>query len=58
MIPFTLNCYNNGKSWTEAGVALEKVKQLLRPKINEASEEMTEAFDILIQKAFDEGKLI
>ena len=41
-----------------AGVALEKVKQLLRPKINEASEEMAEAFDVLIKKAFDEGKLI
>ncbi len=58
MIPFTLNCYNNGKSWIEAGVTLEKVKELLRPKINEASEEMTETFDVLIQKAFDEGKLI
>lgn len=58
MIPFTLNCYNNGLSWIEAGVEFEKVKQLLRPKINEASEEMTEAFDILIQKAFNEGKLI
>jgi putative hydrolase of HD superfamily len=58
MIPFTLNCYNNGLSWIEAGVEFEKVKQLLRPKINEASEEMTEAFDILIKKAFDEGKLI
>jgi hypothetical protein len=58
MIPFTLNCYNNGLSWIEAGVTYEKVKQLLRPKINEASEEMAEAFDILIKKAFDEGKLI
>ena len=58
MIPFTLNCYNYGLSWIEAGVTYEKVKQLLRPKINEASEEMAEAFDILIKKAFDEGKLI
>ena len=58
MIPFTLNCYNNGLSWIEAGVTYEKVKQLLRGKINEASEEMAEAFDILIKKAFDEGKLV
>lgn len=43
MIPFTLNCYNNGLSWIEAGVTYEKVKQLLRGKINEASEEMAEA---------------
>ena len=58
MIPFTLNCYNNGLSWIEAGVTYEKVKQLLRGKITEASEEMAEAFDILIKKAFDEGKLV
>ena len=58
MIPFTLNCHNNGTSWIEAGVTYEKVKQLLRGKITEASEEMAEAFDILIKKAFDEGKLI
>ena len=57
MIPFTLNCYNNGKSWTEANVTFEKVKQLLRPKIEKASQDMAETFDVLIKKAFDEGKL-
>jgi putative hydrolase of HD superfamily len=55
MIPFTLNCYNNGLSWIEAGVTYEKVKQLLRGKINEASEEMAEAFDILIKKLLMKG---
>jgi putative hydrolase of HD superfamily len=27
MIPFTLNCYNNGTSWIEANVELEKSKK-------------------------------
>lgn len=58
MIPFTLNCYNNGLSWIEAGVTYEKVKQLLRPKIEQASQDMADTFDVLLKKAFDEGKLI
>lgn len=58
MIPFTLNCYNNGQSWTEANVTFEKVKQLLRPKIEKASDDMAETFDVLIKKAFEEGKLL
>ena len=58
MIPFTLNCHNNGTSWTEANVELEKVKKMLRPKIEQASQDMADTFDVLIKKAFDEGKLI
>lgn len=57
MIPFTLNCFNDGQSWTEAKVTFEKVKQLLRPKIERASQDMADTFDVLIKKAFDEGKL-
>lgn len=58
MIPFTLNCHNNGTSWTEANVELEKVKKMLRPKIEQASQDMADTFDVLIKKAFDEGKLV
>lgn len=58
MIPFTLNCYNNGESWIEANVSFEKVRQLLRPKIEKASQDMADTFDVLIKKAFDEGKLV
>lgn len=58
MIPFILNCYNNGLSWIEAGVTYEKVKQLLRGKIEQASQDMADTFDVLIKKAFDEGKLV
>jgi len=58
MIPFTLNCHNNGTSWTEANVELEKVKKMLRPKIEQASQDIADTFDVLIKKAFDEGKLL
>ena len=58
MIPFTLNCFNNGLSWIEAGVEVEKVKKMLRGKIEQASQDMADTFDVLLQKAFDEGKLI
>jgi putative hydrolase of HD superfamily len=58
MIPFTLNCHNNGTSWTEAEVTLERVSQLLRGKIEQASEKMAHSFDVLLQKAFEEGKLL
>ncbi len=58
MIPFTLNCHNSGTSWTEANVELEKVKKMLRPKIEQASQDMADTFDVLLKKAFDEGKLI
>lgn len=57
MIPFVLNCHNAGSSWTEANVTYEKVKKMLKNKIEQASQEMADTFDILIQKAFDEGKL-
>ena len=58
MIPFTLNSFNEGQSWTEANVKAKTVEQMLRPVISKASEEMGEAFDILFQKAIDEGKLV
>lgn len=57
MIPFTLNSFNSGQSWTEANVTFEKVRKLLRPKIERASQDMADTFDVLIKKAFDEGKL-
>ena len=58
MIPFVMNCFNNGLSWIEAGVEFEKVKKMLRPRIELASEDMLDTFDVLIRKAFDEGKLL
>ena len=58
MIPFVMNCFNNGLSWIEAGVEFEKVQKMLRPRIELASEDMLDTFDVLIRKAFDEGKLL
>ncbi len=53
-----MNCFNNGLSWIEAGVEFEKVQKMLRPRIELASEDMLDTFDVLIRKAFDEGKLL
>ncbi len=58
MIPFVMNWFNNGLSWIEAGVEFEKVQKMLRPRIELASEDMLDTFDVLIRKAFDEGKLL
>ena len=58
MIPFVMNCFNNGLSWIVAGVEFEKVQKMLRPRIELASEDMLDTFDVLIRKAFDEGKLL
>ena len=58
MIPIVMNCFNNGLSWIEAGVEFEKVQKMLRPRIELASEDMLDTFDVLIRKAFDEGKLL
>ena len=58
MIPFVMNCFNNGLSWIEAGVEFEKVQKMLRPKIEQASQDMADTFDVLIKKAFDEGQLL
>ena len=58
MIPFVMNCFNNGLSWIVAGVEFEKVQKMLRPRIELASEDMLDTFDVLIRKAVDEGKLL
>lgn len=57
LIPFTLNCHNGGRSWTEAGVTANKVRNLLRPVIEKASAEMGETFDVLFNKAVSENLL-
>ena len=57
IMPFVLNVYGSAKSWTEAGVKAEQVKSVIGTGVKRASVEMGEAFDILLQKALDEGKL-
>ena len=57
IMPFVLNVYGSAKSWTEAEVKEEQVINVVGTAVKRASSEMGEAFDVLLQKALDEGKL-
>ena len=56
-MPFVLNVYGSALSWTEASVKKEQVENIVGKAVKRASAEMGEAFDILLKKAIDEGKL-
>ena len=57
IMPFLLNVYGNAESWTEAEVKVNQVENIVGKAVRRASAEMGEAFDILLKKAFTEGKL-
>ncbi|MGA9212070.1 HD domain-containing protein [Kaistella sp.] len=57
IMPFILNVYGDGTSWTEAGIKPEQVENIVGKAVKRASEEMGEAFEILLKKAIDQGKL-
>ncbi len=57
LMPFILNTHNKGISWTEAQISEQQVRQIIENAVKRASVEMGEAFDILLKKAIDEGKL-
>lgn len=57
IMPFLLNVYGSAKSWTEAEVQSGQVENVVGKAVKRASEAMGEAFDLLLQKALDEGKL-
>lgn len=57
MMPFLLNVYGSGKSWTEAGVKVSQVENIVGTAVKRASKELGDAFDILLNKALYQGKL-
>ena len=57
IMPFLLNVYGSAKSWTEAEVKVDQVENIVGKAVKRASAEMGEAFDVLLMKALDEGKL-
>ncbi|MDO4728490.1 MAG: HD domain-containing protein [Bacteroidota bacterium] len=57
-IPFLLNSYTSGKSWTESSVTVDKVKEIVGPEVQTIAPEFIQLFDELIQKNVKEGKLI
>ena len=58
IMPFLLNVYGSAESWTEAGVKVAQVENIVGTAVKKASTELGEAFDILLKKAFEEGKLV
>jgi putative hydrolase of HD superfamily len=56
MMPFILNSYTSGKSWTEAGVTETQVRNMLENAIGRASDERGDCFQLLMKKCFDEKK--
>lgn len=58
LIPFTLNTFNGGQSWVEAGVKLSQVERILGDVKAYESEEISELFLFLLDKAIREEKLI
>ncbi|SKB91297.1 putative hydrolases of HD superfamily [Soonwooa buanensis] len=57
IMPFILNSYTEGKSWTEAGVTSEQARKIIENAVKRSSDEMGEVFDILIEKNIAEGRL-
>ena len=57
IMPFLLNVYGSAESWTEANVKVNQVENIVGKAVKSASDEMGEAFDILLKRALDEGKL-
>ena len=58
IMPFILNTHSKATSWTDAGVSADQVINIVGKAVKRASAEMGEAFDVLLKKAIDEGKLI
>lgn len=58
IMPFLLNTHSNATSWTEAGVTSEQVYTVVGEAVKRGSAELGEVFDLLLQKAIDEGKLV
>lgn len=58
LMPFILNTHSKATSWTEAGVKADQSRKIIGDAVKRASDAMDEAFEILLKKAIDEGKLL
>lgn len=58
IMPFILNSYTSGKSWTEAGVTEKQIRNMLENAITRASDEMGEAFEQLLNKNLETEKVL
>jgi len=58
IMPFILNSYTSGKSWTEAGVSVAQVKKMIEEAVKRVSDEMGEVFDTLLERNIQEERLV
>jgi putative hydrolase of HD superfamily len=57
-MPFILNSHTSGKSWTEAGVTEKQIRNMLENAITRASDEMGEAFELLLNRSLETEKVL
>ena len=57
-MPFILNSHTSGKSWTEAGVTEKQIRNMLENAISRASDEMGEAFELLLSQSLETEKVV
>lgn len=58
IMPFILNAYTSGKSWTESGVTEKQVRTMLEAAICRASDDLGDCFKILMDRCLDDNKII
>ncbi|WP_449401260.1 HD domain-containing protein [Chryseobacterium wanjuense] len=58
IMPFILNSHTSGKSWTEAGVTEKQIRNMLENAIGRASDEMGEAFELLLNLNLESEKVL
>lgn len=58
IMPFILNSHTSGKSWTEAGVTERQIRNMLEHAISRASDELGEAFQLLLIKNLETEKVL
>lgn len=58
IMPFILNSHTSGKSWTEAGVTEKQIRHMLENAISRASDELGEAFQLMLLKNLETEKVL
>ncbi|MFJ1429307.1 HD family hydrolase [Capnocytophaga canimorsus] len=56
--PFILNTHTQAKSWRGASITEAQIRKVIENAVKRASEALGEAFDVLLQKALEEGKIV
>lgn len=57
IMPFILNTHTSAKSWKQAEVTENQIRKVIEQAVKRASDALGETFDILLEKALQEGKV-